>query len=330
MEYRRLGPSEIQASVIIFGGWAIGGAMWGGTDEKAAIEAIHASLDLGVNCIDTAPVYGLGLSEQIVGKAIKGRRQLVRIFTKCGLRVDRDEGEFFFEMVFQGKRYKVYRNCRKNRIIEECDRSLQNLGTDYIDLYQIHWRDHTVPVEEPMEALDKLLKEGKILAAGVCNFTVEEIEIARKCIPIVSVQPPYSLVNRGIENDILPYCQRNGLGVIVYSPLQRGLLTGKYSPDHKFPPEDHRATNAFFKPENIRCVNAMLEKIKPIAQSHNATVAQVILRWTIDKPGITAALVGARNRVQAEENARAAEIKLSEQERRFIGELAEELQLDLN
>ncbi len=329
MEYRQLGLSEIQASVITFGAWAIGGAMWGGTDEKAAIEAIQRSLDLGVNCIDTAPIYGLGRSEQIVGKAIKGRRDQVYIFTKCGLRVDLEEGEYYFTMEFEGKAYKVYRNSRKQRILEECDRSLQNLGTDYIDLYQVHWRDHTVPVEEPMEALEKLIDQGKIRYAGVCNYTVEEVETARRCIPIVSVQPPYSLVNRGIEKDLLPYCREQNLGVLVYSPLQRGLLTGKFQPDHKFPPEDHRAKHPFFRPENIRKVNEMLDQIRPIAQAHNATLAQTILRWTIDQPGVTVALVGARNAQQAEENARAVEVQLTDEERRRITELSDQLHLNL-
>lgn len=330
MEYRRIGQSNIEVSVIIFGAWAIGGTMWGGTNEKAAIEAINVSLGMGINCIDTAPIYGLGLSEQIVGKAIKGKRDRVRIFTKCGLRVDVEEGEYFFTMEHDGKPLKVYRNCRKKRILEECDRSLKNLGTDYIDLYQIHWVDHTVPIEEAMEALDKLLEQGKILAAGVCNYSVQEIEIARKCIPIVSVQSPYSLVNRGIEADLLPYCVENELGMLVYSPLQRGLLTGKYTPAHQFPPGDHRRNNPFFKPQNIQKVNELIEKLRPIANAHNATVAQLILRWTIDQTGITAALVGARNAAQAEENAKAVQINLFEEERALIRRLGESIKLDLS
>jgi len=330
MKYRRLGQSEMRVSAIVFGAWAIGGAMWGGTDDQAAVEAIQAALDLGVNAVDTAPIYGLGHSERLVGKAVAGKRDKVFLFTKFGLRADLEEGEYYFTMDLQGKGVKVYRNSRKRRVIEECERSLKNLGTDYIDLYQAHWRDRTVPVEEPMEAVAELIKQGKVRYAGVSNYSVPEIEAARRCVPLVSVQPPYSLVNRGVEKDVLPYCRDRGIGVLVYSPLQRGLLTGKFQPDHRFPPGDHRANQPFFRPENIRRVNRMIEEIRPIAAAHQAAPAQVILAWTVRQPGVTAALVGARNAKQAQENARAGEIDLSPEELQRLAELADRLDLDLS
>jgi len=314
MEYRQIGKSQVKASVITFGAWAIGGTMWGGTDEKKAIEAIRASIDAGVTSIDTAPGYGFGKSEELIAQAVAGKRNKVQLFTKFGLRRDTTEGEFFFDLPYAGKKYPIYRNSKKKSVIKECEDSLRRLKTNYIDLYQCHWRDHTTPIEETMEAVDQLLKEGKILAAGVSNFTVEDIETANKIVPIACDQPPYSMILRDIEKDILPYCREHSMGVIVYSPLQRGLLTGKFKPDHKFPPDDHRANLPQFQPEFIRAVNTFLEQLEPIANKYNATLGQLVLNWTIQQSGITAALVGARDVIQAKENARAGELQVSKED----------------
>jgi aryl-alcohol dehydrogenase-like predicted oxidoreductase len=314
MEYRQLGNSNVKASVIAFGAWAIGGSMWGGSDEKDAVEAIHASIDMGVTSIDTAPVYGCGKSEELVAKAISGQRDKVQIFTKFGLRWDSTEGEFFFELNEGGKTTRIYRNARKKEIIHECEQSLRRLKTDHIDLYQCHWRDHSTSVEEMAEALAQLIKDGKILAAGVSNFTAEEIDAANKVVPIASDQPPYSMVLREIEDDLLPYCREHNIGVIVYSPLQRGLLTGKFKPDHKFAEGDHRANQPHFQSDFIKHTNEFLAQIKPIADKHSATLSQVVINWTIHQPGITAALVGARDAEQARQNAKAADLSLSEKE----------------
>lgn len=328
MEYRQLGKSNVKASMIVYGAWAIGGAMWGEADENDAIAAIRASMDLGITSIDTAPLYGFGRSEQLVARAVGSRRDKVQIFTKYGLRVDMEEGEFHFVMDNFGKPVKVYKNARPHRIMEECERSLRDLNTDYIDLYQCHWRDHTVPVEETMGAMDILLKQGKIRAAGVSNFDVTEIEAANRVVPLASDQPPYSMVNRGIEKDVLPYCREHDIGVIVYSPLQRGLLTGKFKPDHKFGPHDHRAGQAFYKPQNIRKVNSFLESLRPIAEEHNATLAQLVINWTFSQPGVTAALVGARDAKQAQENAGAAAFTLKAKEIQEITGRLDELKLE--
>ena len=319
MEYRQLGVSSVKASVITYGAWAIGGTMWGGSDEKEAIEAIHASIDAGVTSIDTAPIYGYGKSEELVAKATAGKRDQVQIFTKFGLvwdsrdsRDSRDskEGEHFFDLTENGKTENIYRNAHKKSIIAECERSLKRLNTDHIDLYQCHWRDHTSSLEETMDAMQQLLKEGKILAAGVSNFTADEIKEANSFVPIASNQPPYSMVLRDIEKDVLPFCRENNIGTIVYSPLQRGLLTGKFKPDHKFAPGDHRASQPQFQPEFIKKTNSFLEELKPIAAKHQTTVGNVVLNWTIHQPGVTVALVGARDAAQAVENAKAASFKL--------------------
>ena len=330
MEYRRLGNSDVEVSVITFGAWAIGGWMWGGQDDAEAIAAIQTSIDSGVTSIDTAAIYGYGHSEQLVAKAIEGKRQNVQILTKFGLRWDCQDGEFRFEWTDStGATKKVYSNSRKESVIHECEQSLKRLGTDYIDLYQCHRRDKTTPVPETMEALDKLLKDGKIRAAGVSNYGVEDIEAANKVVPIASHQPPYSMVCRHIEKDSLPYCREHNIGVIVYSPLERGLLTGKFTEDHEFKGDDHRAESPFFRPENIRKVNAFLEEIRPIAEAHDATLAQLVINWTIHRPGVTAALVGARNPKQAAENAKAADFVILPEETSRIDELLEEHKLDV-
>lgn len=328
MEYRQLADSKVATSVLIFGAWAIGGAMWGGTDERKSIEAIRKSIDLGMTSIDTAPIYGCGKSEELVAQAIAGyKREDLQILTKFGLVWDNEDGEYFFDLDFDGRKQKVFRNAKKKSIIRECENSLKRLNTDYIDLFQCHWRDHTTAVEDTMEALEQLIKDGKILAAGVSNFTAEEIEAGKKVCPIASVQPPYSMILRDIESELLPYCRRNNVGVIVYSPLQRGVLTGKFKPEHKFPEGDHRANQPHFTAENIVRINKFLDSIRHLAEARKATLGQLVLAWTIRQPGITGAIVGARDAEQAEENARAASIDLSEAEIKEINSKLKMLEL---
>ena len=330
MDYRQLGESELRVSVVALGAWAIGGLFWGGSDERDSIAAIQKSIDLGVTTIDTAPIYGCGRSEDIVGKAIAGRRNQVQLLTKFGLRWDDQEGTFFFDIQdADGKAYQVYRQATKKWVIRECEESLRRLRTDYIDLYQHHWPDPKVPVEETFAAIERLLRDGKILAAGVCNYSPEQMSAARRIVPLVSNQPPYSMVQRDIETGVLPYCRENGIGVVVYSPLQLGLLTGKVTAGREFPATDIRSRNPFFKTENRRRVLEFLEQIRPIAETHKATLAQLVINWTIQQPGVTAALVGARNPAQAEENAGAARFRLSPEEIAHINSHLAYLKLDL-
>ena len=330
MEYRKLGDTELEISAITFGAWAIGGWMWGGADEADAIAAIQKAMELGVTTIDTAAVYGFGRSEEIVRKAIADRRDEVQILTKFGLRWDRPEGTLRFDTFdLEGRPLRIMRNGRADSVIEECERSLKRLGTDHIDLYQQHWPDPSTEIEETYSAIDKLLKDGKILAAGVSNFSVEQMQQVHKIIPLASSQPPYSMVNRGAEADVLPYCRENNIGVIVYSPLQRGLLTGKITMDYKFNEGDHRSENAFFAPANRKRILEMLAKLQPIASAYDMTLTQLILHWTIHREGITAALVGARNPLQAEENALACEFAISAEDMQRIDEIADEVHLEV-
>ena len=319
MQTRQLGRSDVKVSPVIFGAWAIGGWMWGGTEEQDSIDAIRAAVEHGVNTIDTAAIYGMGHSEELVGKAIKGIRDKVVIATKCGMRWEGEEGsDPWPQKDPSGRDVIIRKNSRPQSIAYECEQSLRRLAVDVIDLYQIHWPDVSTPVEDSMRAMLKLKEQGKIRAIGVSNYDVQWLRNAGKVAPVDSLQPPYSLIQRKIEKEILPYCREQQIGVIVYSPLERGLLTGTVSPERQFPPGDHRATHKFFSVENRKRVLAALEKIKPIAERHKASLAQVVINWTINEPGITAALVGARNAEQAAHNAGAMNINLSNDERGAI------------
>jgi aryl-alcohol dehydrogenase-like predicted oxidoreductase len=320
MQSRRLGNSDVYVSPVIFGAWAIGGWMWGQQDDADAIAAVRASLDAGVNTIDTAAIYGQGQSEELVARALEGRpRDKVVIATKCGRRWDSDDGSDPWATKDRlGRPITIRSNSRPESINDECEQSLKRLKTDYIDLYQIHWPDKATPIEDSMAAMLKLKEQGKIRAIGVSNFDVDRMRRATKVGPLASDQPPYSIINRGIEKDVLPFCRENNVAVICYSPMERGLLTGKVTPDRVFPPDDHRSGHKFFTPENRRRVLDSLAKIKPICDRHNASFAQVIINWTAHEPGITAALVGARNAEQARHNAAAMDFALSKEERSEI------------
>ncbi|MCX8532492.1 aldo/keto reductase [Chryseobacterium luquanense] len=323
MEYRKLGYSDLDVSAITFGAWAAGGWMWGSTDRKDAIDAIKASYNVGVTSIDTAPIYGQGVSEEIVGEAIKGySRDKVQILTKFGMRWDLAKGDFGFNSFKNdGEAIDIYKYAGKESIIYECEQSLKRLGTDYIDLYQIHWPDSTTTIDETFEAVSKLIEQGKVRFAGVCNYDAAQMAEAEKTLKLVSNQIPFSMVNRGVEEETVPYCIENSKSILAYSPLGRGLLTGKITSDYKFQDGDHRAGHSHFQPDFIEKTNKLLDQIKPIAEQHNASLGQLVLRWTIDRPGITIALAGARNAEQAVQNAKAIDIKLSKEELKTIDEL---------
>lgn len=329
MEFRKLGSSDLSISVVTFGAWAAGGWMWGGTERTEAVNAIKAAYNSGVTSIDTAPAYGQGTSEEIVGEAIKDiPRDKVQILTKYGLRWDTKSGEFFFKSNDNnGKPIEMHKYASKESVIHECEESLRRLGTDYIDLYQIHWADPTTPIQETMEAVNKLIKDGKVRFAGVCNYNVSQMEEAENYISLVSDQVPYSMVRRNIEDDLIPYAIKNKKSILAYSPLQLGLLTGKMKPGHKFAEGDHRSGLHYFADENIKRTNAFLEEIKSLANDKKITFGQLVIRWTLDQPGITITLVGARNPEQAEENAKAADVKLSKEEVNLISAELEKLQL---
>jgi aryl-alcohol dehydrogenase-like predicted oxidoreductase len=329
MKYRELGDSNLKVSTITFGAWAIGGWMWGGTERKDALEAILASYDYGVTSIDTAPIYGQGLSEEIVGEALRSLpRDKVQILTKFGMRWDLKKGDPAFTSADNsGHPIEIYKYAGKESIIKECEDSLRRLGTDYIDLYQIHWPDSTTPVAETMEALAQLLRQGKIRAAGVSNYSADLMAEADKTINLASNQVPYSMVERSIEKQLVPYCLKHNKAIVAYSPMQRGLLTGKISPDHVFAPGDHRPGTVFFQRENIRRIDNFLDRLRPLAQTHNAEISQLVLRWTVEQPGITIALAGARNKQQAIQNAKAAYLALAAEDIKFIDDELKNLTL---
>jgi aryl-alcohol dehydrogenase-like predicted oxidoreductase len=331
MELRQLGTSSVKVTPIAFGAWAIGGWMWGGAEDGAAIKAIHASLDAGITTIDTAAVYGFGKSEELVGQALQGiSRDKYQILTKYGMNWSTAQGEYFFDSVDNhGKPVKVYKHSSKEAVTQGCEDSLRRLKTDYIDLFQIHWPDATTPISETMEAVAALIKQGKVRAAGVCNYNVAQVEEALKTVALASNQVPYSMIHRDIESNIVPQALDKRLSIIPYSPLQRGLLTGKIKRDHKFNDGDTRESNRFYKPENIDRTNAFLQKIKPIADGYGVTLTQLVINWTTRQPAMDCVLVGARDENQVRENVRSLSFKLTDDEISSIRTLAEGLSLSV-
>lgn len=330
MKKVQLGQSDLQISELAFGAWAIGGWMWGGADTKDAMKAIETAIDNGMTTIDTAAVYGFGLSEELVGKATKGKRTGVEILTKFGLAWTEKKGQYYFSTKDNnGNNIDLYKYSAKEKVLFDCDQSLRRLGTDYIDLYQIHWPDPTTPVSETMEALQILLKQGKIRAGAVCNYPLELVQEAEKFFPIASNQVPYSMVNRGIEKDVVPHCIEKNIGILAYSPLQRGLLTGKIKPGYTFNEGDSRPTTVFYREPNLSNIIQMTDKLRKIADERGVTLSQLVLNWTVQQPGITCALAGARNAEQVLDNVRATEFSLSKEELSHINEIVSSVKIEM-
>ena len=307
---RQIGHSAIRASAIGLGTWAIGGWMWGGTEESESIAAIRESIDAGVTLIDTAPAYGQGLAEELVGKAIKGRRDAVVIATKCGLVWHTDKGRHFFD--YDGR--PVHRYLGRDSIVYEVEQSLRRLGTDHIDHYITHWQDPTTPIDETVDALLELKRQGKIGSIGASNVSQADLDAYIATGALDAIQEEYSMARRGIEATLLPVCRRHGVSVLSYSSLSRGLLTGTVGPERQFSGDDQRRTDPHFSQDNRAKAARLMEAIAPIARSRGATASQIVIAWTIQQPGITFALCGARNPAQARENAGAARITLNEAE----------------
>ncbi|HLT71644.1 MAG TPA: aldo/keto reductase [Cyclobacteriaceae bacterium] len=329
MKLRKLGNSEVEVTPLAFGAWAIGGWLWGGAEEKSALRAIRASFDLGITTIDTAPAYGFGRSEILVGQAMEGiDRAKYQILTKYGLVWTSDRGDLHLDTVDNdGNPVKMYRNANPESVIRECEESLRRLNTDYIDLLQIHWPDSTTPIADTMGAVGRLIEQGKVRAAGLCNYNVQQVEEALKTLSVVSNQVPYSMVNRRIEKDIIPQALEKGLAILPYSPLQRGLLTGKIHEGYSFQEGDNRPQTKYFSAENIRRANELLDKIRPLADAHNATLSQVVINWTSRQPAISCVLVGARDEKQVAENAGALAFELSDTEMEYITSMVHETEL---
>jgi aryl-alcohol dehydrogenase-like predicted oxidoreductase len=322
MEYRKLGNSELELSAITYGAFAIGGTMWGGTEKKDSIDSIHASIDNGVTTIDTAPFYGFGLSEEMIGEAVKSQdRSKVQLLTKFGLVWDgsnQGKGDFFFDADDNGKKVPVYKYSSKSNVIKEVEESLKRLQTDYIDLLQIHWPDSTTPISETMEAAETLIQQGKIRAFGVSNYNIAQIQEAQKTIQIASNQVAYSMLNRKIEAELIPFTVAENIGIIAYSPMERGLLTGKYFTDSKLKDNDHR--NGYFNQFDLQKVKTLVEELTSLAHAKEASLSQLVLRWTTLQKGISIVLAGARNAEQAISNAKAMSFDLNDSELEFINQ----------
>ncbi|MBK9137338.1 MAG: aldo/keto reductase [Verrucomicrobia bacterium] len=314
MKYQPLGNSGISASVVGLGAWVMGGGtVWGqDPDDRESIRAIHAALDLGINLIDTAPAYGFGRSETVVGQALQGRRDRAVLATKCGLWWDDTRGSFFTE--FDGR--PIYRSLRPDTIAIEIENSLRRLATDHIDLYQTHWPavpPDATPIADTMAALVKLREQGKIRAIGVCNVSPAELEESLRHGGIVSDQFRYSMLYRAPERDVLPLCAQKGLATLTYMSLEQGLLTGKVGMDRVFSPGEFRtnaAWNPWFLPANRRRVLDLLAGWKDLTDKYACTLAQLVIAWTAAQPGVTHVLAGGRNSAQVTENARAGELTL--------------------
>jgi aryl-alcohol dehydrogenase-like predicted oxidoreductase len=318
MQTRKLGNSDLHITPVGYGAWAIGGSGWqfgwGAQDDSESIAAIHRALELGVNWIDTAAVYGLGHSEEVVARALKTwRSSKPYVFTKCGLRGNAN-GE-------------VHKLLSAESIRSEVEHSLRRLSVDTIDLYQIHWPpDPDSPeLEEGWSTLADLKREGKVRWIAVSNFNVQQLKRAQAIAPVTSLQPRYSLVHREVEDEILPYCQSEGIGVIVYSPMASGLLTGAMTRDRAatLPKDDWRRTHPDFTEPNLSQNLALVERMREISGRHSRSVGEVAIAWTLGHPAVTGAIVGARNARQAEGVMRAGDLRLTEDDVNEVETFAE-------
>ena len=303
---RTLGNSDLKLTPIGFGAWAIGGGdwqyAWGPQDDNDSVAAIHRALDLGINWIDTAAIYGLGHSEEVVARALKSVSQKPYIFTKCSMRWHGDRS--------------IYNSLKAASLAEEIEASLRRLGVETIDLYQIHWPNPDPEIEEGWETLTRFREQGKIRWIGVSNFSVDQMKRAQKIAPITSLQPPYSMLRRAIEAEILPFTQANGIGVINYSPMVSGLLTGKMTAERvaSLPADDWRRRNVEFNEPRFSRNLRLVELLREIGSAHGVTPGVVAVAWTLRHPAITAAIVGGRSAKQVEETASALTFRLTEDE----------------
>ena len=316
MQTRKLGYSDLNLTTVGLGTWAIGGEWqwgWGPQDDEESIAAIQRALDLGINWIDTAPAYGVGHSEEIVGKAIAGRRDQITIATKCG-------------MVWDEGSTTVYRSLKAASVRREVEDSLRRLNVDGIDLYQIHWPIPDEDIEEAWGAIADMIGEGKVRYAGASNFSVAQLKRVQAIHPVASLQPPYSMLRRDVEQELLPYCAANDIGVVAYSPMQAGLLTGKFSKARvsNLPDGDWRKQNSIFREPQLSVNLALVEKLRPIAERNGRTPAQLAIAWVLRRSELTAAIVGARRPSQIEGTAPAGDWTLSQEDIAEIDALLEE------
>ncbi len=306
MKTRKLGYSDLHLTPIGLGTWAMGGGDWkfgwGDQDDAASIASVHQALDAGVNWIDTAAIYGHGHAERVVGKAIQDRRDDVLIATKCG-------------RVWEGESREIGKSLRRESVHREVDVSLQRLGIDCIDLYQIHWPEPDEQIEEGWGAVAELVEAGKIRYAGVSNFNMEQLKRIQPIHPVTSLQPPYSMLRREVEEEILPYCRENQIGIVAYSPMQAGLLTGRFSKERvqNLPANDWRKANPFFTSPQLEANLSIIEQLRPVAAQMEITLPQLALAWVLRRSEMTAAIAGARRPEQILETVKAGEIVIHDE-----------------
>lgn len=303
MDYRELGRTGLKASAIGLGTWVMGGSLWGGAEDRDSIATIRRAIDLGINLIDTAPIYGHGRSEEVVGQAIQesGFRDTLILATKVGLNWDPDKT-------------KVWQDSSRARITQEVEDSLRRLRTEYIDVYQVHWPDEGTPFEQTMDALLELQRKGKVRFIGLSNFSVPQLERCLRVGAVRVMQPPYNLLERGIEQDVLPFCKKHSLATLIYGPMCRGLLTGKYRGDETFKAGDIRFIDPKFQTPRFSQYADCARTLMQIANRHGKSVGQLAIRWCLDQPGVTVALCGARRPNQIEESVGAAGWSLAQGE----------------
>ena len=312
MRTRKLGNSDLELTTVGLGTWAIGGPGqfgWGPQNDTDSIKTIFEAVDAGVNWIDTAPLYGSGHSEKIVGKAVKQLKQTPIIATKCGL-------------LWDNKNERI--PClKKDSIKKECEDSLKRLNVEVIDLYQMHWNQPAEDIEQGFEAMAKCVKDGKVRYIGVSNFTIEQIKMVQQIHPVTSLQPPYSMLTRDIEDELMPFCKDNNIGILAYSPMYRGLLTGKFNAARvaELPAGDHRRSRPDFQEPKLSRTLELLEKLKPIARRNSRTLAQLAIAWVLRKEEVTSAIVGARKPGQIIETAPAGDWQLNTEDIKEIEEL---------
>jgi len=305
MQTRKLGFTDLELTTVGLGTWAMGGPWlygWGPQDDSEAVGAVLTALEKGINWIDTAPIYGLGHSEELVGEALKQTSQKPLIATKCGL-------------LWSERNHRI--PCLEAKSIRwECHTSLKKLGVDVIDLYQMHWPQPDEDIEEGWEEMAKLAEAGKVRYIGVSNYNVEQLKRIQKIAPVASLQPPYSMLHREVEDELLGYCEENNIGVVAYSPMQRGLLTGKFSQERlaALALDDHRRRNPDFQEPQFTATLQLVDELRPIAERSGRTLAQLAISWVLRRPEVTAAIVGARRPEQIVETAPASDWDLSRED----------------
>jgi len=315
MEYKKFGSLDFEVSKVGLGTWVVGGMLWGGARDDESEEAIESAIESGITLIDTAPVYGFGRSEELVGKVVQRLKVRDRIILATKFGLEWSEGD--------SDRSTVRRNSSRQRIFNEFDDSCRRLRTDVIDIYQIHWPDEAVPFGETMETLVGLLEKGKIRAIGLSNFNLSQIKECLKYGPVHSLQPPYNLYERAIEKEILPFCSKNNMGVLAYGSICRGLLTGKMTPQSHYEVNDVRSVDPRFNSENLELYIEATSRLEEFAAKRDLTVGQLAIQWVAHHEGITAALVGGRTGKQVRENAGAFKVVLTKKERDEITKIVE-------